>query len=183
MRYKHYRCIPKYSECEKIYYGTVEGVPEIPMIEAKDIYDFEFLFKEAVDDYIADHKSARRNSKWGLVTTSIVVLGILVIAALTCPKKSQHVEVLSERFSSALSDRAGQEDDTKILGAILGSALAKQIINTYLAVDDYVLFSVGTFKYQGEDNVISIGAFGHIFTVSREELKRRMEESTRTEDL
>ena len=29
----------------------------------------------------------------------------------------------------------------------------------------------------GEDNLLSVGAFGHIFTISNEELKRRVEQN------
>ena len=46
MKYRNYYCTPKFSDGEKMYYGDVEGVPEIAMIEAENLDDFERLFKE-----------------------------------------------------------------------------------------------------------------------------------------
>lgn len=40
MRYRHYHCTPQYSEVEKLYYGVVDGVLEIPVIKADENHDF-----------------------------------------------------------------------------------------------------------------------------------------------
>ena len=175
MKYRNYYCTPKLSEGDSAYYGDVEGAPDIPMIEAATLDDFERLFHQAVDDYIERREAARPRTKWGWIISLLVLIGILIAAVLTCPKKEQHVEVLTERVSFLFSDSAGAENNANILRAVVSSALAKPIISTYLVVEDHVLFSVGRFEYQGEDNVVSFGAFGHIFTASREELKRRVE--------
>lgn len=160
-----------------MYYGDVEGAPEIPMIEAENLDDFERLFHQAIDDHLDRRRDAKPRTRWGLIIAILVIIGLLVAMVLTCPKKEQHVSVLTEKFSYILSETAGAEDDFKILGAMLGGAIAKQVINAYLVVDDYVLFSVGHLEYKDEDNVLSVGAFGHIFTISNEELKRRMEQN------
>ena len=98
-------------------------------------------------------------------------------AVLTCPKKEQHVAVLTEKVNYLLSDTVDSSDDLKVLGAMFGGAIAKQVLNMYLTVDDHVLFSIGHLEYDGEDNLLSVGAFGHIFTISNEELKRRVEQN------
>ena len=183
MKYKHYRCTPKYSEIEKLYYGTVEGVPEIPMIESKDIYDFEYLFHQAVDDYLDRRRSAKLRTRWGLIIAILVIIGLLVAMVLTCPKKEQHVNVLTEKFSYLLTESSGTDKDANILGAMIGGAIAKQVINAYLIVDDNVLFSVGRLEYKGENRVVSVGALGHIFTISNNELKHRVEQDKDTQEL
>ena len=177
MKYRNYYCTPKYSDGDKSYYGDVEGVPSIPMIEAENLDDFERLFHQAIDDYLDDRKTSKSKTRWGLIIAVLAILGILVAMVLTCPKKEQHVNALMENLSYILSDTAGGDDDIKILGARLGSAIAKPVVNTYLVVDDKILFSVGHFEYNGENNVVSVGAFGHVFTVSKEELKRRIEQN------
>lgn len=175
MRYRHFRCTPKYSEIEKLYYGIVEGVPEIPVIEADEIHDFERMFHEAVDRYLYDKRQSKPKGKGGLVAL-VSLIAILAVMVLTCPKKEQHVSVLTDNISYALrSSQSSNKDDANVLGELLGTALAKPLINSYLTVNDYILFSVGHLTYQGEDRVVSFGAFGHIFTMSKEELKRRME--------
>ena len=182
MKYRNYYCTPRYSDKEQMYFGVVEGAPKIPTIEAETVDDFERLFHEAVDDYLERRQDAKRRAKWGVFIHLIAVVGILVAAVLTCPKKEQHVSVLTERLSYLFSDSAGAENDANILKAMLGSAIAKPLINTYLVVDDHILFSVGHLEYQGDDRVVSVGAFGHIFTMSREELKRRTEQSKESQE-
>ena len=177
MRYRNYYCTPKYSDGERMYFGDVEGAPEIPMIEAETIDDFERLFHEAVDDYLDRRRSAKPRTRWGLIIAILVIIGLLVAMVLTCPKKEQHVNVLTEKFSYLLADSAGADKDANILGAMIGGAIAKQVINAYLIVEDHVLFSVGRLEYKGENNLLSVGAFGHIFTISNKELKRRVEQN------
>ena len=162
---------------EKRYYGLVEGVPEIPLIEADEIHVFERLFHEAVDDYINYHMESRPRSKSGLYVAGSL-FAILLVMILTCPKKDQHLDVLAENFSYVLhSEQASQQDDTSILGDLLGAALVKPLLSTYLTVNYYILFSVGHLTFEGEDHIMSFGAFGHIFTTSKKELKRRMEQN------
>ena len=182
MRYRNYYCTPKFSDGEKMYYGDVEGAPEIPMIEAETIDDFERLFHEAVDDYLDRRQTSKHQTRWGLIITLLVIIGILITAVLTCPKKEQHVNVLTEKLSYLFADSAGAEKDANILGAMIGGAITKQVINTYLIVDDFVIFSVGRLEYKGENNLLSVGAFGHVFTISNKELKRRVEQDKGTQE-
>ena len=44
------------------------------------------------------------------------------------------------------------------------------------AVDDYVVCSVGKYSYDGKDQVVSVGAFGHVFTIPKEKLKQAINE-------
>ena len=162
MKYKNYYCTPKYSEGDKTYYGEVQGVPGIPLIEAENL---------------DDRLTVKHRTRWGLIVTILTILGVVIVMALTCPKKQQHVEVLSDRFSYILGDQIGQDDDLSVLGTMIGSKIAKGIIDTFITVDDYVLFSVGHVRYDGEDYIVSIGAFGHVFTASKEQIKRRLEQN------
>ena len=176
MKYRDHYCMPKYSDGDRCYYGSVEGVPEIPMIEAGSIDDFERLFHQAVDDYLDGRRAAGKKAGRGWLVAVLALIGILIAMALTCPKKDQHVDAVLEKISYLISDTAGAENDSQVLGAMLGNAIAKPLVKTYLTVDDYVLFSVGHFVYNGEESTASLGVFGHVFTVTRKELKRRLEQ-------
>ena len=176
MKYRNYYCNPKYSEGDKTYYGDVAGVPKIPLIEAENLDDFERLFHQAVDDYLDEFPTVTHRTRWGLIVTILAVVSFVIVLALTCPKKEQHVEVLSDRFSFILTDQIGQDDDLAVLGTMIGSKLTKGFIDLYVTVDDHVLFSVGRIRYDGEDRIASIGALGHIFTASKEQIKRRVEQ-------
>ena len=173
MKYRNHYCSPKYSDGDKCYYGNVEGLPQIPTIEAASIDDFEKLFHQAVDDCL-DRKSGTHSSiHWGRIITLIAIVGLLVAAILTCPKKEQHVAAISDKVSSALRDELSEDaDGFEALGVLLGGALATPMIRSSISVDDYVLCSVGKYSYQGEEQIISIGAFGHVFTVSKEKISQ-----------
>ena len=176
MKYKKYYCSRKYSETEKVYYGNVEATPEIPMIEAESIDDFERLFHQAVDDFLDGHKEAASGKKWRAAISALVIIGLLVAMVLTCPKKEQHGEVLSDRITYVIGDQLGLDDDLSVIGTMLGGAAAKKLLDTYLIVDDYFLISVGRSNYKGEKHIVSFGVLGHVFCASREQMVRNVEE-------
>ena len=175
MKYKHYYCFPKFSDGDKAYYGKVEGVPGISMIEASNLDDFERLFHQAIDDYLDNHRSHKRKTNWSLFVTLLAIVGLLVAMILTCPKKEQHVEVLTDRLSFLINDQIGQENDLQVLGSLIGNEVSRVFLNTYISVDDRLLFSVGRFKYRDKEGVVSVGFLGHVFALSKKELKKRVE--------
>ncbi len=178
MKYKDFYCVPKYSDGDKTYYGDVEGIPQIPMIEARNLDDFERLFHEAVDDYLEGNNRKHTSPRWGWLITLLVVIGIIVAAVLTCPKKDQHVATLSDRLSSVMNSQLTEEsDEFETLGVLLGSALATPIIRNFISVDDYIVCSVGKYTYQGEEQIVSLGVFGHVFTVSKERIEEIVKSS------
>ena len=59
---------------------------------------------------------------------------------------------------------------------LFSGPIIKTVLNNYLIVDDYFLFSIGRFSYQGEETTVSFGAFGHVFTSSREKMKEKLKE-------
>ena len=71
----------------------------------------------------------------------------------------------------------------EVLGVALINGLVGQYIKNYISVEDYALFSVGKSHIGAENDIVSIGAFGHIFSVSRETLKKRLNESEEFQEL
>ena len=178
MKYRNYYCSPKYSEGDKSYYGNVEGTPQIPMIYARNLDDFERLFHEAVDDYLEGKFREHSSPRWGWLITFLVVIGVIVAAILTCPKKEQHVATISDRISSVLNSQLTEEsDEFETLGVLLGSTLATPIIRNFISVDDYLVCSVGKYTYQGEEQMVSLGVFGHVFTISKERIEETIKSS------
>ena len=87
------------------------------------------------------------------------------------------MKVLTEKITNILSDSVGEEEDIKFLGSMVGRVFTKPILDNLLVVDDDVFFSVGHLEYEGEDHFLSLGVFGHVFTVSKEQVKRRMKQN------
>ena len=179
MTYRNIHISPKYSEGDKLYYGSVPGVPEIEMIEAPTIDEFERLFHYAVDEYLLEKKRSASKRRHGCLYFALALIALIVIALVTCPDKSKHVEVLKDKVGSVLIEQIVGENakGDDVLGRSLVNGLVGQYFKNSLSVQDYALFNVGKFTFEGEAVVVSIGAFGHVFSVPRETIKERLIEN------
>ena len=73
--------------------------------------------------------------------------------AFTCPKYDSHIDAISESFSQK-----------SIILKLVGKEYIKVAIDKIVNVKDYVFVSVGTYLMNDENNIVSIGVFGHVFT-------------------
>ena len=176
MNYRHYYTTPKLDN-DQSYYGNISDLPEVGIIHGSTIDDFEEHFHQAVDEYLRAQeakkaKRGRRGLIWGLG-----ILALLVVMAVTCPDKDKHVKSVTDSLSVILNDQAsGQEDDWEMLGAMLGNKVIGAVIQNNLYVDNYILFNIGRLSYDGEEKIVSVGAFNHVFTASRETVRKRASE-------
>lgn len=185
MRYRNYYCTPKLSEGDNAYYGDVEGAPEIPMIEAATLDDFERLFHQAVDDYLDRRGAARTKTNWGLIITLVVIAAVIVAAIASCPKKDQHVAFLTDRINTIVTEELEQHGgggDLAPLGLLFGNAIVVPLVEKTLTVNDNFLFSVGKIAIDGEEKTVTVGAFGHIFSASKEQMKQALKDNKYMKD-
>lgn len=160
-----------------MYYGNVSGVPEIELIEAANLDDFERLFREAVDDYYDSKRAKSHSKKTSIIVTIVAFVVIVAFALATCPDKNKHVDVLKDRLGSVLTERTIGEDsnDFEVLGVTLVNGLMGKVIDNCITVEDYALFSLGRLSLKDSDNkVVSFGVFGHVFTKSKEQMRQAM---------
>ena len=180
MKYRNYYCTPKLSEGDNAYYGDVEGAPDIPMIEAATLDDFERLFHQAVDDYLDRRSGAKPKANWGLIVTLIAIAAVIVASIASCPKKDQHVAFLTDRINTIISEElaeSGGGGDLAPLGLIFGNAIVVPLVEKTLTVSDDFLFSVGKIPVDGKERVVTVGAFGHIFSASKEQMKQALKDN------
>lgn len=185
MKYRDLYISPKYSQGDGVYYGNVSGVPEIEMIEAANIDDFERLFHDAVDTYLAEKKehNVKKSLRW--LYFVIPLAAVIVIALLTCPDKSKHVDVLKDKIGSIMNEQliGDSTDGLQVLGVALINGALGQYIKNYLTVEDYALFNLGRATIGDEKHIVSIGAFGHVFSVPKKTLEKRLKESEEFQEL
>lgn len=186
MKYRNYYCTPKFSDGEKMYYGDVEGAPEIPMIEAENLDDFERLFHQAVDDHLdRRHTTVKPKTNWGLIITLVAIVGIIVTAVATCPKKVDHVAFLTDRINVIVTEeleQSGGGGDLAPLGLMFGNAIVVPLVEKSLNVNDNFLFSVGKLSINGQEKTVTVGAFGHIFSASKEQMKQALKDNKYMKD-
>ena len=183
MRYRNYYCTPKFSDGEKTYYGDVEGVPEIAMIEAENLDDFERLFKQAVDDYLSGKSETKPRKHFGWVIAAIVAVALLGIAVVTCPDKQAHKDAILSDINEKLNENIQKntkdgDEGLAVLGASLGTSISGWILDSGLTVDNKFVYSVGKFNTGKEIKKVSVGVFGHVFTFSKEDVDKILKELT-----
>ena len=176
MKYRKFYITPKFSEGDKVYYGSVNGVTDIPMIEAKSLDDFERLFRQAVDEYL-EAKGRRSNKMVGWLIALGCVVALLVTAVLTCPDKQAHkdaiLSVIKERLKEDMSDA---DPGWAMLGQSIGSSLSSLVLETGLTVENHFIYSVGKYDLDSEKKRISLGLFGHVFTIRKKDLDKYLDE-------
>jgi len=174
MEYRRYYCTPKSNFKGDGYYGTVSGIKDAHMIEAKTIEEFEEEFHRFVDEYLreAEEKKSKRTRR--AVVWAIILVGLFVTLIATCPDKAKHSDALKELTSSLINQKAvsSNSDDWEVLGAMIGNKLIGAVVDNNLYVDNYIIFSVGKMSFDGEENPVSFGIFNHVFTKSREQFKK-----------
>lgn len=110
----------------------------------------------------------------------LVVLGIMVA---TCPSRDDHKTAITNAINGAVNETISSAADDSNVGtgiAFLGSLLANSVVNVFIDqvmdYQNYFIFSKTEGTFDGETKTLSYGVFGHVFTVDKEEMKRRLQE-------
>lgn len=119
---------------------------------------------------------------------ALIALAVVVgLAVLTCPKEQDHKDALTTVVSSAISEeedstaKTMQGDDTvsKLYRQMSDSwtkEVVKRAVDNLIHVDNHIVFSVGKVRLAGKTHNVSVGVFGHVFTVDKETLRKAADE-------
>lgn len=97
-----------------------------------------------------------------LIALGVFVLLIALLAG-TCPDKQDHNEALSEGLKELLSENAGIDADF-ITNTPEVQDLIRFMGDNMVFVNNYFLFSLGKIQFEGQEQVVSFGICGHVFT-------------------
>ena len=108
----------------------------------------------------------RRHRGW------FIALGILIVLcgvmALTNPDRKAHTDainkMLSDNIKSEMTKVYGGEYADQAISTI--TSLAEKHSGHFIKVHNYGLFSVGEMEIDGKSSNVSVGLFGHVFTIS-----------------
>ena len=106
--------------------------------------------------------------------TLLILIIISATCIVTCPEKEAHTEALMEVLTDIVEEEMGDEMTENALSMVVSSAalgIGKMVVKNTMDVDNYFLFNVG----KAGDNVVSIGVMNHVFTISKEELLKKIE--------
>ena len=168
---------------------SINKTEEIPFVEARPI--IPTAQQEAVQQpQPAPKKKSHTGCLIGILLTLVVLVAVMVV---TCPKTEQHKEVLSTVITTTVNDAVNDNDNltgnTFIDNAFktVSNAFAGKVIETavdnLVTVDNYVVCSLGKVHYEGKDHIVSLGVFGHIFTVDEDDLREAAEQYYKKEEI
>ena len=109
--------------------------------------------------------------KTNYITLAIISL-IVLVAVLTNPDQNRHKEVIKTKLITYLQksldkDQAETRDEWKqanqALGIMLGGIIVEKVLENFMSIDNYVVFSTTKITWEGESRIIGIGAFGNVF--------------------
>lgn len=121
--------------------------------------------------------SGKRHS--GFQTFLLALLGfiiaLVIVMFITCPSDGDHRREVRQLGEKAVKMYAAQQDNVLITGMTFafGDDLVDMVISKLLEVDNYGVVSIGRLenpRNPAKSQVVSVGAFGHVFTASPEEL-------------
>ena len=116
--------------------------------------------------------------KSGLTIIIIVLLGLVMF--VTCPKENDHKEAICLAINKAVDEKLG-ESSLSLSGLLnYGGKLAikkgaELFIDSTVEVESYGLLSIGRYTFDGHNNVISVGMFNHVFTMSKDDILEEIE--------
>ena len=110
-----------------------------------------------------------------------IVLLIAVVMVKTVPEKKAHKEAMMEAVKGFVDDQAEERGLGDNVITNLGKGIVNKTIetalNSKLQMNDYYLFNTTSVRLQGEDQLLSFGILGYVFTFDKKMLREKLEES------
>lgn len=168
---------------------SINKTEEIPFVEARPI--IPTAQQEAVQQpQPAPKKKSHTGCLIGTLLTLVVLVAVMVV---TCPKTEQHKEVLSTVITTTVNDAVNDNDNLtgntfidnafKTVSNAFAGKVIEAAVDNLVTVDNYVVCSLGKVHYDGKDHIVSLGVFGHIFTVDEDDLREAAEQYYKKEEI
>lgn len=110
----------------------------------------------------------------------IIVLLVAVLMVLTVPDKAKHKEAMMEAINEYVEEEAVDKLGDNVLARLGKGVIVKTVetaLNSKLKIENYYLFNKTYVRLNGEDQMLSLGMFGHVFTFDKEMLREKLEEA------
>lgn len=123
------------------------------------------------------------NGVKGWLIFLIILLAIAGIALITCPREDAHKSALTNVVSSTVSEEMNGKDSTASEDDAIDKAfrqisdswskeVVKAAVDNLIHVDNHLVYSVGKVRFAGKEHTVSVGAFGHVFTIDKDDLRK-----------
>ncbi len=110
----------------------------------------------------------------------IIIIAVAILMTQTLPDKKAHKRAMMKAVSEYVDEKAEENGFHSNVITNLGKSVvnfaAATAIDAKLKVNNYYLFNTTSVRLKGEDKLLSIGLFGHVFTFDKEMLREALEE-------
>ena len=117
----------------------------------------------------------------------IIILLVAVLMTLTRPDEQKHKDAMMSAVKEYVDDEAAERgfksNPLTNLGKSVVIQAVKTALNAKLKFDDYYLFNMTHVKLDGEDQILSLGLFGKVFTFDKDMLKEKLQEAAKTKEV
>ena len=110
----------------------------------------------------------------------VIILLVAVLMALTVPDRKAHKEAMMAAVKEYVEEEADSRFGDNVLTQIGKSMVTKSVelaLSTKLKEHNYLLLNTTYVKLNGEEQLLSLGMFGHVFTFDKEMLREKFEEA------
>lgn len=155
---------------------------EIPFVEARPILQAT----PQEENQQPQHAPKKKHHTGCLLVLLLSFVVLIATMIITCPKAEQHKEVLSTVITATVNDAVNESDNItgnayldnafKTVSNAFAGKVIQAAVNELVTVDNYVVCSLGKVSYEGKAHVVSVGVFGHIFTVDEDDLREAAED-------
>lgn len=116
----------------------------------------------------------------------VAVLLVAVLMTQTVPDKSAHKAAMMKAVKEYVDEEAGNRGLNDNILTDIGKSVINKTIETALSaklkVKNYYLWNTTYVRIKGEEQLLSVGLFGHVFTFDKEMLREKLEEALREKE-
>lgn len=109
-----------------------------------------------------------------------IVLVAAVLMAVTKPDRKAHKAAMMEAVKEYVKEEADSRfgrNPLSMFGSQLVIGSVKTVLNSKLRMHDYVVANSTYVRIDGEEQLLSVGLLGHVFTFDKEMLREHLEEA------
>jgi hypothetical protein len=92
----------------------------------------------------------------------LLVLGILILI-ITNPSERRHQEKVTSKFMQSVSKYNNSNNAYESAGQALGLYFVDIMVKNMIHRNNYLLFSLTEFSYQGKTKIIGFGILGYVY--------------------
>ena len=115
----------------------------------------------------------------------VIVLLVAILMAMSVPDKQAHKEAMMKAVKEFVDEEAENCLGDNVLTNIGKNVAVKTIelaLNSKLKEHNYLVLNTTYVRLNGEEQLLSLGMFGHVFTFDKEMLREKLEESLKAKE-